>query len=548
MSASSKKKLRSEQESAKLTERQIAEQKEAKKLKLYTIGFVAVLAVFLAVAIFVGVSQTISTSGIRERNTVAMTVGDREVSNSDLNYFFIGSINQFYSENGSYASIFGPNTSMPLDQQVIDAETGDTWADYFLEAAKSTAKSVYTMSAAAKAEGVTLTEAEAANVDSNLKYVELYASIYGYKDAQAYLKAMYGNGATEESYRDYLECSILADSYYNAYGNSLTYDDAALREKEAENFAAYSAFSYNYYYLSTSKFLEGGTTDEEGKTTYSDEEKAASVEAAEVAAKALVSEDVVTVEDFDAAIAGLSINAASETPVSSTLYEDTAYTSIASVYSEWLTDEARVEGDKTYIPYTSTTTSEDGTETTTTNGYYVLYFRGTNDNNFAMKNVRHILVSFEGGVTDESGNTVYSDAEKSTAKAEAEAILKEWQDGEATQDSFAALANEKSDDGDGTTGGLYENIIPTSNYVENFLNWALDDHDVGDTGIVETEYGYHVMYFVGNSEQTYRDYMIHNALASADLAAWYEAMLEPVTVTDGNTSYINKSIVLSSGT
>ena len=42
-------------------------------------------------------------------------------------------------------------------------------------------------------------------------------------------------------------------------------------------------------------------------------------------------------------------------------------------------------------------------------GYFVAYFHSVNDNNFAMKNVRHILVGFEGGTTDENGTTIYSD-------------------------------------------------------------------------------------------------------------------------------------------
>ena len=45
MSASSKKKLRSEERAAKLTERQLAAQKEAKKVTLMTRLFIAVLAV-----------------------------------------------------------------------------------------------------------------------------------------------------------------------------------------------------------------------------------------------------------------------------------------------------------------------------------------------------------------------------------------------------------------------------------------------------------------------------------------------------------------------
>ena len=55
MSASSKKELCNALEAEKLTERQLAEQKEAKKMKTYTISFVAVLAVLLVIALTVGV-------------------------------------------------------------------------------------------------------------------------------------------------------------------------------------------------------------------------------------------------------------------------------------------------------------------------------------------------------------------------------------------------------------------------------------------------------------------------------------------------------------
>ena len=54
MSASSKKKLRKEQAAAQMTEKQLAEQKEAKKLKLYTTAFVVMVAIVLVIAIAVG--------------------------------------------------------------------------------------------------------------------------------------------------------------------------------------------------------------------------------------------------------------------------------------------------------------------------------------------------------------------------------------------------------------------------------------------------------------------------------------------------------------
>lgn len=541
MSASSKKQLRKDQNAAKLTERQQTELKEAKKLKLYTIAFVAAVALMLVIAIVVGVNQTITASGVREKNTVALTVGDHQLSNAELNYFYIDTVNNFYSQYSSYAAMFGLDLTKPLNEQISNEETGATWADDFLDSAKSTAQATYALTDAAEAAGFTMPEATQAQLDLTFNNISAYAKLYGYEDAEGYLKAMYGNGATLEGYKKYATMTSLADAYNTAYGENLTYTDADLRAAEEGKYVNYSSFTYNSYYLSTSKFLEGGTTDDEGTITYSDEEKAASVQAAEEAANSLIGEEITTLEELDAAIAALPINA--ETTASSTAYEDTLYTKVNTVVRDWVADDSRAEGDMTVIPANST--DAEGNETV--NGYYVVYFVSSNDNEFALKNVRHILVSFEGGTTDENGSTTYSDEEKAAAKTAAEELLAQWKSGEATEDSFAALANEESSDGDGTTGGLYEDIYP-GQMVANFESWCYDDsRKAGDTGIVETEYGYHVMYFVGNSELTYRDYQIENELRSEDLETWYTETVNAMTVTDGDTKYLSMDLVLSNG-
>ena len=544
MSASSKKKLRNEQEAAKMTERQLAEQKEAKKLKLYTAAFAVVLALLLVIAVSVGVTQTISNSGIRENKTVAMTIGGHEISNAELNYYYMSTINNFYSQNGSYASMFGLDVTKPLNEQVMDESTGETWADYFLESAKSTAVSVYALKDAAAAAGHTLSEELMASVDTTIENMDLYATVYGYADADAYLKAMYGKGASMDTYRAYIEDAMLADDYYAAYSETLTYEDADLRAAEKENFDAYSAFTYNYYHLPVNKFLEGGTTAEDGTVTYSDEENAAAVEACTEAAKALTGEDITSVELLDAAIAALPINADATASTASTFYEDNAYSYISAPVAQWLSDDARQEGDLTYIA--NSTKDSDGKETI--NGYYIVYFHGANDNAFALKNVRHILVNFVGGTMDEStGLTTYSDDEKAAAKAEAEEILAAFKAGEATEAAFAALAAEKTDDtGSAANGGLYEDVYP-GQMVANFEDWCYDAHKAGDTGIVESEYGYHIMYFVGDSDLTYRDYLITNELKSADMTAWYSALMDAVATSDGDTQYIDMDLILNRG-
>ena len=123
-----------------------------------------------------------------------------------------------------------------------------------------------------------------------------------------------------------------------------------------------------------------------------------------------------------------------------------------------------------------------------------------------MVDVRHILVQVKGGFADVNGNMTHSDKEWETCEAEAQAILDAWLAGEKTEESFAALANEKSEDpGSNTNGGLYENVY-MGQMVEPFETWCFDaNRQYGDYGLVKTSYGYHVMYYVG-SELMWKQY------------------------------------------
>ncbi len=545
MSASSKKKLRAEENTAKLTEKQLTERKEAKKLRIYTIAFGVVLAVMIVTFLCVIVSQTITNSGVREKNTVALTVGEHKINNVEMNYFFIDAVNNFYSQYGSYAAMFGLDATTPLNQQVLDEETGRTWADDFLESAQSSARSAYAAADAAEAAGFTLPQEALDQLEQFGSNLDLYAKVYGFSDADAYVQAMYGNGASKKSYMDYYTRNVLASAYQTEYRANFTFSDDEIAARDAEEPTAYNSYSYHQYYLATSKFLTGGTTDENGSTTYSDAEQAAAEAAAEAAAKSLTGDEIGSVEDLDAAIAALSINAGA-TGAASTAYTDTLSASVGSTIADWVKNSARKAGDKTYIASTSTTTSEDGTQTTKVNGYYVVYFEGTSTNTFPLVNVRHILVKYEGGTTDSNGQTTYSDEEKAAAMTAAQEILDTWKKGEATEDSFAALAAEKTgDEGSKDNGGLYEDIYP-GQMVTAFNDWCFDDsRKVGDTGIVETEYGCHVMYFSGYSDTTYRVYMVTEALRTDAFNAWSEELLANTAMTVGDNKYLKADVVLS---
>ena len=151
--------------------------------------------------------------------------------------------------------------------------------------------------------------------------------------------------------------------------------------------------------------------------------------------------------------------------------------------------------------------------------------------------VRHILVK---AVAEEDGT--YTDEAKEAAKAKAEEIYEQWKSGDADEDSFAALAEEFSEDeGSNTNGGLYNSVME-GQMVTEFNDFCFDEsRKPGDTGIVYGESGayagYHVMYFVGEGDPadnaTGRSYVV-----SERLSAWVEELAETQEVTDGPFKFL----------
>lgn len=117
--------------------------------------------------------------------------------------------------------------------------------------------------------------------------------------------------------------------------------------------------------------------------------------------------------------------------------------------------------------------------------------------------VRHILIKPKGGTKDSDGNTTYSEAEWEACKEEAQKVLDRWLSGDRTEERFAELAEQLTEDtGSKDNGGLYEKVKKGSGFVKEFEAWCMDESRTkGDYGLVKTEFGYHIMYFVDSEAQ-----------------------------------------------
>ena len=553
MSASDKKKLRKEQAAAQLTERQKQAQAEAKKTKALTVTFVVImLAIALTAAGVLGV-RAVNNSGIFEKNTITATVGDHKLNAVQINYYLNDIVRNQYSQwqsmygdsTSMYLSMMGVSTNTPLNEQVTNEETGETWADNFLHQALEKAKSDYALYDKAMAEGFKLSEEDESSIKLSLEQIKLYALYYaGQKNPNKYLRALYGYGSDMKSYEEYTRVSYIASAYYNKNREALKYDDTAIRTEDNKDLNKYTSFSYATYYLSSSSFLEGGTKDEKGNISYTDAEKAAALKKAEEVANSLLAAKDIT--ELDTAIKALEINKDNKN-AAATQNQLVMYSEIPASMQSWIADKAREENNITVIANESTTKDADGKETKVTNGYYVVLFQTRDENLRPLANVRHLLVQFEGGTTDSNGNKVYTDAEKAKAKTEAEKLLDDWKKGAATEDSFIELVKKHSDDaGSKEQGGLIEDIHRNSNLVDSFKAWSVDpDRKVGDTAVLISEYGYHVMFYSSNEELTYRDYMISEDLREADITKWHEDILKNVTLKEESTKHLKLDMVLA---
>lgn len=550
MSASTKKKLRKEENAAKLTEKQLAEQKEAKKLKGYTTAFAVVVSLVLVAAVVIMGVTTFNNSGILERNTDALTVGEHTLNNAELNYFYVDAVNEFYSTwqeqygeyAGMYMSMMGIDATKPLNKlPYTGGEEGETYADYFKDQAITNASNTYTIYDLAVKDGQTVSDEVKASYESTFAMFEMYANIYGYSDMEEYLQAIYGPGASEETYRTYLDVLALADSYQADYYESLTYDDAALAAHNEEHFNEFSSFDYCQYLITVHDFVPHDENSNEHD--HSDEETAAAEAAAKAAADSLAAAEITTAEELNEAINALEVYADAETEKTCTENKGILFDNIGNTEaSAWLAEEGRVAGDLTVLP--SYLGSGDSR---TLNGYYVILFLNREDNNMNLVNVRHILSVFEGGTKDPvTGKTTYSTEEKAAALKAITTVQEQWLADGGTEEAFIALVKDNSDDtGSSSSEGLYEKVYP-GQMVSAFNDWCFaSERKHGDYEIVESEYGYHLMYFVDHADVTFRNYMIENTLRNTDYETWYTETTGAADPKELNTKYLSLDMVLS---
>ncbi len=522
MSASREKKNR--QGNQPMTEKQRLAQEQAATAKRNRIVYTG-LGIVVAMAVIV---LLVWDSGVIQKNAVAATIGGTDYTVADVSYYYNQTKNNFintvemYKQQLGYDP-FGYDTSKSPAKQTYttDEETGEvtTFADFFLQSSLDGMQRVAALTAAAEAEGYTLSEEAQKNLEDWDKQVDELAA-QNSVSRKVILTSLYGSYVTEAQYEKNLYRGFLADDYQNAHQSGIDTSDSALTAYFEEHQDTLSSYSYHYAPMSG---IPEAKTDADGKAIEAtEEEKSAAMAAAKEQAEAMMAA-VKAGEDFDTIAKDYVAEKDKDTYSTEgvTLRTGVLGSTLSTVFRDWMTDSARKEGDIQVF-------ENNG------NGYVVVQYLGRVRDDLSTVNVRHILVEPKSETEDA---TEFTDEEWAAAEEQAKTLLTQFMGGDKTAQSFGELAEEHSDDGRGTSGdlaapgGLYSNVKP-GDMVEAFDAWIYDDaRKEGDTGLVKSEFGWHVMYFAGRNEPSWK-ISAKNALVSDTMTAWLEELVADYEVVE----------------
>ena len=529
-----------------------AAKKNAKKSHkiVLTKGSKIAIAAVLVVALVAGIGAfAISNSGVLERGKTAFYVGDIEVKAPEYGYYYNSVFSNFFNYSYQYDTYYGAGMgkmytgydySVSPDVQAYDGEIEGVekpmFTDYFEQSAKDSIKFVKASVLYANENGIELDEKDIASVDSTIEQLKTTAKDNNYS-VSAYLRAFYGKGMTLELLRQICEEQTLANKVQTVKTEEFAaaYSDEEIEKEYNKDLTAYGVVSLRLYEVVADTVEVPAEKEGEEPTQETTKETMA---AAKAKAESFASK-VKDAESFKATAAEFEKLAKNDkweemkTDDTKTLSEDINYSTVQGKSSDkdflkWAFDKNTAAGE-TYI------TEDEGT------GYSVFMMEEpvhkVPDN--WTYDVRHILIKFpdedsaddakEAEEKEEKKEEVavellnpadYDvtvdidvDLEKTGDKAlykEAQTILEDYLAGDKTEDSFAELAKLHSADGNAAEGGIYEDT--TLGYmVSEFEDWAMKDgREYGDVGIVETEFGYHIMYFIGTDVTTWSDVIRNN--------------------------------------
>lgn len=491
-----------------------------------------VISIVLCAVIVLGVvAFSLNYYGALQRVIKIGGVGsDQSVSIAEYEYYYMRAYNQVRYQAQYYQYYYqtsnGYDLSLTPEEQTQTTKDADgneiTWVEKLHEDTLEIIQLHKAYYNEALKMGLKLTKADEAFIDKQIEDLRDEAKSAGSNSSSsnsenkvtyslnAYLRKVYGGSINERFLRKQLKIQVLAQKYLTERTNEIAkdYDQKDIDAEYKKDTTAYDFATFRAYTFKTTEL-----TKEDNETD--DALKARQAKAnAEVKKNANDFYNAVTNDaTFTAKAKELNKDTADYNVDKETKYsmlKSTAQSTFSEDAAKWLFDSSTKVGSKKLF------SDEE-------NGKYIVVLALSKPHQEQTVTARHILFQTK----DQNSGNDLSEEEIAKKKTQAEDVLKKFNEGDKTEDSFAALANEYNEDtGSSSNGGLYEHIYP-GQMVTEFNDWVFDaNRKAGDVELVETDFGYHIIYFVAKDGKDYYDSAIRSSKANEDIETETKALQE----------------------
>ena len=156
-----------------------------------------------------------------------------------------------------------------------------------------------------------------------------------------------------------------------------------------------------------------------------------------------------------------------------------------------------------------------------------LYFvtEAAHRDEYSLRDVGHIL--FKVDSSDTTGKYYKTEAAaKEAAEKLYEEIKAQLVDGKISKEKFEEFGKNTHD-----SNVFYEDVAK-GDMVAEFEDWLYAAETEGEIGLVKTSYGWHIMYYGGETGEPAWRPTAHDGATNEEMDAWFEALTHNVTIND----------------
>lgn len=468
--------------------------------KLQFIPLAILVAAIIAVLVFLGVRYNTVPNGkegelINPAGVVA-TVDDTNISIGMFNYYYTTIVN-YYEQN---AANNGLDTTQDYAAQYKKDADGNqiTWLEFLQNETMDEIRQTVALYNAGVKAGLTVNDAQKEIIDEYIENAKTYASSESVS-LDEYLSDIYGDYCTADTLRLCYEHYFIGLNYQGYAKAQQTVSDEDIDSYFNEH--SYDYCQINYYRLIVPYDSTDDNTKAEAQNRMEDYmSRITDKESMEALVpeiyKDFIEQDINSAMETNTELTeDEARKQAEETYIQS--LSDTIYGSSASAYGEEVTNW--LFSDETPVNSVNYSVNEN-----IGYAYILLKIEEAQLIDYDTYSVRHILIMPQSDDSQTQQTQTYTDEQWAEAEEKANAVLDEFNSGDKSELSFALLAEENSEDPgsiaaglQGRYGGLYEGI-GEGEMQQEFNDWSFaSSRYYGETGIVKTQYGYHIMFFVG---------------------------------------------------